>query len=77
MAIDDAEKRRSAFNWSFLPNFPGVTPNVTHDQEWRQEALWSYSGILANFTSATSTGGFAPFVYRRRMQRLRSRKRFL
>lgn len=47
MAIDTAEKRKSISGIS-LPFFaPGVTPNSSKDQEWRQESAWSYSGILA------------------------------
>ena len=42
-----AEKRRSAAGVAFLPLGPGVTPNASKDQEWRQQAAWSYSGILA------------------------------
>lgn len=45
MAIDSAEKRLSI---SGIPIFlPGVTPNASQDQEWRQEAGWSYLGIAA------------------------------
>lgn len=47
MAIDTAEKRRSVAGTCFRYGAPGVTPNATHDQEWRQEAGFSYSGILA------------------------------
>jgi len=49
MAIDTAEKRKSI---SGLRNiYPGVTPNASKDQEWRQEAGWKYSGILATSSS--------------------------
>ena len=44
MAIDSAEKRRSISGIGLIT--PGVTPNASKDQEWRQEACWSYSGIL-------------------------------
>jgi len=47
MAIDDAEKRRSAAHVG-RPSVPGVTPNAAKDQEWRQQAGRSYSGILAD-----------------------------
>ena len=47
MAIDTAEKRRSASGVGFFPLGPGVTPTVGKDQEWRQQSVWSYSGILA------------------------------
>lgn len=46
MAIDTREKRQAASVIGTV--FPvGVTPNVSPDQEWRQEAAWSYPGILA------------------------------
>jgi hypothetical protein len=47
VAIDTAEKRRAAAGIPFLPLGVGVTPNALADQEWRQQAGWSYSGILA------------------------------
>lgn len=45
MAIDNAEKRKSASQVS--PNLfgPGVTPNASKDVEWRQQAGHGYSGI--------------------------------
>lgn len=46
MAIDTAEKRRSASGVPFLPLGPGVTPNATKDHEWRQQVGWGYSGIV-------------------------------
>lgn len=46
MAIDTAEKRRSAGGVAFLPLGPGVTPNSSKDNEWRYQSGWSYSGIL-------------------------------
>jgi len=55
MPIDDAEKRRSAGGAFVLPFFPSVTSNAGKDQQWRQQAGWVYSGILA----ATS-GGVPP-----------------
>lgn len=45
MAIDTAEKRKSISGIALI--IPGVTPNSSKDQEWRQESGWSYSGILA------------------------------
>lgn len=48
MAIDTAEKRKSISGIGGPPLIPGVTPvGSAQDQEWRQEAGWSYSGILA------------------------------
>lgn len=45
MAIDNPEKRKSISGINYF--MPGVTPNSGQDQEWRQEAGYSYSGILA------------------------------
>lgn len=45
MAIDTAERRRSACGIPFLPLGPGVTPNASQDDEWRQQVAWGYSGI--------------------------------
>src|SRR5687767_15295032 len=53
MAIDTAEKRKSISGIPFL--IPGVTPNASKDQEWRQESGWSYSGILAGSGADIST----------------------
>ena len=50
MAIDSAEKRRSVAGIPFFLGL-GVTPNASQDQEWRQQADWSYSGILADVPS--------------------------
>ena len=56
MAIDSAEKRKSAVGISLYASGPGVTPNASPDQEWRQEAGYSYSGIAA----ASPAGGLPP-----------------
>lgn len=48
MAIDNAEKRRSAAGVAFWVVGPGVTPNAAKDVEWRQQSAWSYSGISPN-----------------------------
>jgi hypothetical protein len=45
MAIDNAEKRRSISGIPFLG--PGVTPNSAKDDQWRAQAGWSYSGLIA------------------------------
>ena len=45
MAIDTAERRRSAAGVGFWVVGPGVTPNSGKDAEWRQQAGWGYSGI--------------------------------
>ena len=47
MAIDSAEKRRSAAGVGFWVVGPGVTPNSSKDAEWRAQAGWGYSGIAA------------------------------
>lgn len=54
-AIDSAEKRRSAFNWNVRSGPGGVTPNASKDLEWRQQAMYSYSGIAAG-SPVTPTG---------------------
>lgn len=55
MAIDTAQKRRSAGGVPYLPMGPNVTPDAAKPVAWRQESAWSYSGIPP-FTPAT--GGF-------------------
>lgn len=45
MAIDNAEKRRSVSGIAAIPLGPAVTPNVSKDAEWRQQATWGYGGI--------------------------------
>lgn len=47
MPIDTAAKRRSAAGVFFIPLGPGVTPNASKPVSWRQQAAWSYSGIVA------------------------------
>jgi hypothetical protein len=54
--MNTAEKRRSAASFRRLP---GVTPNVSKDQEWRQQARRSYSGILAGAAGGTLLGVWA------------------
>lgn len=53
---------------------PGVTPNATHDAEWRQQSAWGYSGIAIAGAGAPADEGPGPFVYRRD-KRLRASKR--
>lgn len=72
MAIDDAEKRRSASGVPFLPLGPGVTPNAAPDVDWRQQAGWSYSGVLVTGESPPSPGGGGGdwlIIFRRRRRR--------
>lgn len=54
MAIDSAAKRRSAAGVGFFVVGPGVTPDVTPDQFWRQSAAWGYGGILAGAAAPPS-----------------------
>lgn len=51
MAIDTAEKRRSA-RYVTSRRSPAVTPNSAKDVEWRQESGWGYSGILPDGAAA-------------------------
>lgn len=74
MAIDSAEDRRSAAAVCSVFMAPGITMNAAKDVEWRQQSAWSYSGIGIG-TPSTAELLRVPFVYRRRMNRLRSSKR--
>ena len=56
MAIDNPEKRKSISGINYLG--PGVTPNSGQDQEWRQQAGYSYSGILAANPAAAAFKNF-------------------
>lgn len=47
MAIDTAEKRRSAAGCGAFPLGPGVTPDAAKGAGWRQQAGWGYAGIAA------------------------------
>lgn len=47
MAIDTAAKRRSAATVGQVWMAPGITPDATPGQEWRQSSGWGYEGILA------------------------------
>lgn len=61
MAIDDAEKRKSASGIQ-ATLIAGVTPNSSKDQEWRQQSGWGYSGIV---TAAISVGeNVVSFIFR-------------
>jgi hypothetical protein len=48
MAIDSAPKRKSIVGIHFPSFGPGVTPDSTPDQAWRQAAGYSYLGIAAD-----------------------------
>ena len=52
MAIDTAAKRRSAATVAQVWMAPGVTPDATPDQAWRQSSGWGYEGILAGAAAA-------------------------
>lgn len=56
MALDTAEKRRSAAGVPLLPLGPGVMPNASQPVAWRQESGWGYSGIEVGAPVVT-TGG--------------------
>ncbi len=45
MAIDTAAKRRNVSGIAGVPLIPGVTPDASQDEAWRQESGWGYSGI--------------------------------
>ena len=54
MAIDTAAKRRSAATVAQVWMAPGVTPDATPDQAWRQSSGWGYEGILAGAAAAVA-----------------------
>lgn len=54
MAIDTAAKRRSAATVGQVWMPPGVTPDATPGQEWRQSSGWGYEGILAGAAAAVA-----------------------
>ena len=62
MAIDTAPKRRSVAGISFWLFGPGVTPDATPDQFWRQCAGWGYGGILAGAIVAAVLAVLNPFI---------------
>jgi hypothetical protein len=47
MAIDTAEKRRSAAYVGLKPLSRAPTPNSAKDAEWRAQVCWGYSGFAA------------------------------
>lgn len=60
MAIDSAPKRRSVAGLGFWIFGPGVTPDATPDQFWRQSVGWGYGGILA--AAAAVAAIFNPMI---------------
>lgn len=63
MAIDSAEKRRSAYYAFHVRGIPAVTPNAAKDAEWRAEVFWTYSGIaIAAPPTAIPVKGFAGLI---------------
>ena len=78
MAIDSAEKRKSAAGVGFWIFGPGVTPNASKDAEWRQQAGWGYSGIAAGAPVVVTVFGDVAFTSRaRRKFRSVEREAFL
>ncbi len=65
MAIDDAEKRKSVAGIGFFIVGPGVTPNISKDAEWRQQAGWGYSGIAVG-VPVIAVASIIPMLRRRR-----------
>ena len=63
MAVDNREKRSSAFAFLVPAYPPGVEPS-TLDQAGRQAAIWVYAGILA-----APAGGFVGHPAIRRLAR--------
>ena len=51
MAIDTAPKRKSVSGIPAIPLGPGITPDATAAQFWRQTSGWGYGGILAGAPS--------------------------
>lgn len=67
MAIDTREKRASIVGINYLSG-PSPTPNVSKDQEWRQEVGYGYSGIAAGVITTfilDLIGGFGIIPYLR------------
>lgn len=52
MAIDSAAKRRSVATIAQVWMAPGITPDVTHDNAWRQVSGWGWFGILSGSSAA-------------------------
>ncbi len=52
MAINNAEKRKSAASAGQVFMVPGVTPNSAQDEEWRYQSGWGYSGNLIGAVGA-------------------------
>lgn len=62
MPIDTAEKRRSAAGVPSLPVGPGVTPDASQDEAWRQQAGWGYSGIPTSAPIVVGAVVYASFL---------------
>ena len=77
MAIDTAERRRSAGGVIFLPLGPGVTANAAKDDEWRFQSAWGYSGITVAGQPAVPVRRQPHWVYRSKSgtRRIRAYKR--
>lgn len=73
MAIDTALKRRSISGIPFL--IPGVTPDATPGQEWRQSAGWSYGAVASTFVySLRNHAIFSKFRDKRIMAEFRDKR---
>lgn len=67
MAIDTAEKRRSAAHVTFARGLPGVTPNAAKDIDWRSQAARVYSGNSDDMVvGGGGPGAFITSLRRRR-----------
>jgi hypothetical protein len=64
MAIDSRPKRQSVAVLGMPFQAPGITPDATEPQAWRQTSAWSYFGILAGGAAAT----IIPIIMYRRKQ---------
>lgn len=68
MAVDTPLKRKAASGVTGIPLGPGVTPDATEPQPWRQTVGWSYpieivpgAVVTAKFLAEFPTGYTADF----------------
>jgi hypothetical protein len=66
VAIDSAEKRAAIASLGLPWLAVTVTVNVVHDDEWRQEAGFSYPGIDAS-GEAPAGDGVPPLYWQQQM----------
>ena len=62
MAIDDAEKRRSAGSVGYWLVGPNVTPNASTDAQWREQSANTYSGFALGAPGAGGGGASQVFT---------------